>query len=746
MPVLGLPLLLVGLAALPVAAGIYWLRTRYRSQPVSALFLWQSATQAQGGGRKKHRLQTPLALLIELLVLALLVLAATAPRVLRPDIRAAVTVILDDSYSMLARNDQAGGDPASAGTTPRDRAIRVLRQELNSLGRFRVRLIKAGPEPELIEGSATTWRQLEAMLAEWQPEAWASDLAAAMLLAVESGSPQARVLVLSDRPPPTEPADAESGPQEPMADDSPEAPDSDTDAQPQIVRTAAAASPSDIEWLSAGRVRWHSVGRPVANVGIINAARSTSAASSPAEVEGTGADADRLLLEIANFSPSPQTRRLSLYSRKLAVVSADAADPSPGSLVDQQTMQLDPGEVRRLWLTPRSLSHEVLIAQLDADALPADDAVTLLPSLSPPLPVSLDVGDEALDRNLRRALLASGRAVLVEVDSGGGETSVLHFTDRLPLPVATTEGTISPQNTSHQSNGPRWVVRFITKATTATTADGGDVADQSSAETEAFLGPFVINTRHPMAEGVSLTGLVWSVPTTESKAPTADADSAPAGEPLITVGRQVLLSDRRRPDGGHELTWRMATGGSTVLGSAAFPVMAWNLVNWRADARPGVRPVNARPGNPVRIAVSPQASEVLIHGLGSETSSKSDTPRGDAVRVAVTDGAGTYWPTGAGLYRVEGGTQAQAFAVQRASVQGSDLRPMTTAEYGDWDRPETVAREYRGLAWAAGLSALSLLLLHAWWVYGRAESAGVGRGKAAMAGETRGLEIMGGGA
>ena len=174
--------------------------------------------------------------------------------------------------------------------------------------------------------------------------------------------------------------------------------------------------------------------------------------------------------------------------------------------------------------------------------------------------------------------------------------------------------------------------------------------------------------------------------------------------------------------------------------------MVWNLVNWRADARPGVRPVNARPGNPVRIAVSPQASEVLIHGLGSETSSKSDTPRGDAVRVAVTDGAGTYWPTGAGLYRVEGGTQAQAFSIQLASVQGSDLRPMTTAEYGDWDRPETVAREYRGLAWAAGLSALALLLLHAWWVYGRAESAGVGRGKAAMAGETRGLEIMGGGA
>ena len=746
MPVLGLPLLLVGLAALPVAAGIYWLRTRYRSQPVSALFLWQSATQAHGGGRKKHRLQTPLALLLELLVLALLVLAATAPRVLRPDIRAAVTVILDDSYSMRARDDQADRDAASAGDTPRDRAIRVLRQELSSLGRFRLRLIKAGPEPEFIEGSATTWRQLEAMLAEWQPEAWASDLAAAAVMAVESGSPQARVLVLSDRPPPAEAAHAEDGPQEQMADGSPEDPDLDTDAQPQIVRTAAADSPSDIEWLSAGRVRWRSVGRPVANVGIINAARSTSDASSPAEADGTGADDDRLLLEVANFSPSPQTRRLSLYTRKLAVASADAADPSPGSLVDQQTLQLDPGEVRRLWLRPRNLSREVLIAQLDADALPADDAVTLLPSLSPPLPVSLDVGDEALDRNLRRALLASGRAVLVQTDPGGGETSLLHFTDRLPPPVAATEGTASPQNPSRQSNGPRWVVRFITKATTATAADGGDLADQSSADTEAFLGPFVVNTRHPVAEGVSLTGLVWSVPTVGSYASTADADSAPAGEPLITVGRQALLSDRRRPDGGHELTWRMAPGGSTVLDSAAFPVMVWNLVNWRADARPGVRPVNARPGNPVRIAASPQASEILVHGLGSETSHESDTPRGDAVRVAVTDGVGTYWPTGAGLYRVEGGTQVQAFSIQLASVQGSDLRPMTTAEYGDWDRPETVAREYRGLAWAAGLSALVLLLLHAWWVYGRAEGAVVGSTKTAEVSKSRGLETMGGSA
>ena len=217
MPVLGLPLLLVGLAALPMVVGIYWLRTRFRRQEVSTLFLWRSAVDAQGGGRKKSRMQTPLALLLELLAILLLVLAATAPRVLRAGHTAAVTVVLDDSYSMTAVDD--------TGSDARQRAIEALRSELDALRRYRVRLIAAGTQPRVLGEPATAWDQVETALQAWEGRAAVSDLRAAVALAAEVGGPRQRLLVLTDHPMPetldtmadTTPAPQASG-REPGAD------------------------------------------------------------------------------------------------------------------------------------------------------------------------------------------------------------------------------------------------------------------------------------------------------------------------------------------------------------------------------------------------------------------------------------------------------------------------------------------------------------------------------------------------
>ena len=73
------PWAFLGLLALPVLAAIYWLRQRARRLPVSSLLLWREAPESRIGGRKIERFESPPIFWLELLILALLVVAAAGP-------------------------------------------------------------------------------------------------------------------------------------------------------------------------------------------------------------------------------------------------------------------------------------------------------------------------------------------------------------------------------------------------------------------------------------------------------------------------------------------------------------------------------------------------------------------------------------------------------------------------------------------------------------------------------------------
>ncbi|HHN73297.1 MAG TPA: hypothetical protein ENK13_04330, partial [Thermopetrobacter sp.] len=162
MPILGVPLALIGLAALPALTAIYWLRTRFRRQEVSSLFLWSLVSQAHGGGRKATRLQTPLLWLLELLALLLLALAAAGPRIPRADRVVPVMVVLDDSFSMSAIQQD--------GQSVRESGLDAIRQELTGLGPFVARFVVAGPQPALQEGSVARLADIESAVGDWRCE------------------------------------------------------------------------------------------------------------------------------------------------------------------------------------------------------------------------------------------------------------------------------------------------------------------------------------------------------------------------------------------------------------------------------------------------------------------------------------------------------------------------------------------------------------------------------------------------
>ena len=186
---------------------------------------------------------------------------------------------------------------------------------------------------------------------------------------------------------------------------------------------------------------------------------------------------------------------------------------------------------------------------------------------------------------------------------------------------------------------------------------------------------------------------------------------------MITAGNVVLLTDQARRDGTHRLTWRLRSEGSTWLQSAALPIAVWNLIDWRQRERPGVSPVNARPGVPITVATNAPRGEVRVsrHSDGAQADDLSTNDPGEVLPI---EGRRATWiPDRAGVYEVFAEGRRHRVAVHAASASESDLRSALPEERGVWDDQTAVVNEYQGLAWVLGLLALGVLALHAWLLF-----------------------------
>lgn len=369
MPIFGVPLALIGLAALPALTAIYWLRTRFRRQEVSSLFLWALVAQAHGGGRRATRLQTPLLWLLELLALLLLALAAAGPYIPRADRLIPVMVVLDDSFSMSAmRRD---------GRSVKEAGADAIKQELGGIGSFAARFVIAGPEPSLAGDSIMRLNDIDDALAEWRCESASSAIGPAVALAREVGGPDCRVLIVTDRTPPEDESTADS--------------------------TA-----------TNDRVRWRSVGNTAPNVGIVNAVRSADP------------QRDQLLIEVTNFSDTSKAVTLTILAGVDKDLFRNMPDSHPIGVmreIDRRPLELDAFETRRLRIAP-SGAGRVLVAMIDDDALMADNQVVLMPPDRDPLPVAVAVNDPMLSKAIVSAVEATGAA------RTGSARPALTFTDR----------------------------------------------------------------------------------------------------------------------------------------------------------------------------------------------------------------------------------------------------------------------------------------------------------------------------
>jgi aerotolerance regulator-like protein len=393
--------------------------------------------------------------------------------------------------------------------------------------------------------------------------------------------------------------------------------------------------------ISDSRLQWWAFGSSRPNVAFVNAARTTRD------------NEDRVLLEIANLSTSSISTTLTTESISLSGTTNSQPAIASGNS-NPQSISLGANETRRLVLTFKS-GTPALRARLSGDALDVDNEIVLLPENEKLVRVDLRLRDAALRAVIERALQSM--------------PGVMRATDRPELVIADAEPKIEDQET--------WTLQII-----------------SEKDAASFLGPFVVDRAHPLSEGLSLGGVVWG---------SGRGEQLP-GSPIITAGNIPLLSDLERL-GRHELRLRLRPDLSTLQETPNWPVLIWNLINWRALSAPGLERTNLRLGSDATLRVPAGVESVKV------TDPVRRTIELPAREKAVTIKAETI-----GVYRIEANQNGYSFAANALQREESDLTGAASGRWGDWANATEFQWEYRNIGWLLLLLAMAVLAIHAWLV------------------------------
>ena len=259
------PLALIGLVALPALLTIYLLRNRVKHRTVSSLMLWTERVSTSHGGSWVQRNRLPLLFFLELLILLLLIWAATNPMRLSNTVPRPLIVVLDNSASMSAR----GPDGKNSAERALQKLPKLIRKERYSP----VRVLLASAEPRWLSDDSAAL-----LLAGKQPEEWnlrAADCAVDKALLIARENSTAKLLMVSDARPEQAPG--------------------------------------------SGTLRWLAFGAVLPNAGFIHAVRSDSRCM--IELAGTGTT--ELTLKMGDQT---QTVSLELPARKIYQLTDDQAE------------------------------------------------------------------------------------------------------------------------------------------------------------------------------------------------------------------------------------------------------------------------------------------------------------------------------------------------------------------------------------------------------------------------------------
>ncbi|MGE3806606.1 MAG: BatA and WFA domain-containing protein [Gemmataceae bacterium] len=354
-------------------------------------------------------------------------------------------------------------------------------------------------------------------------------------------------------------------------------------------------------------------------------------------------EGDRCLLEVANFSPEEYEGTLHLEAG------------SPPQPVRQAPLKIAPGKVERFVFELKP-GAPGLQARLADDDLNFDNRATLLPPAAARVRVDVRIADLELKELIEKAL-----------------TAVPHVNQTALRPdLVITDGG------EEEVPASAWLLRI-----------------EREKEAEAYAGPFIVDRGHPLSDGLSLRGVVWGAgKTTEA-----------SGRAIVLAGNVPLLTDVESPGDRHELHLRLRTDLSTLPQAPAWPILFWNLAQWRASFLPGLNRTNVRLGDFAVLNLADRLEGVEV-----------TAPDGTKTKLAAESGRVPVQADDVGSYSIRAGETEYAFAANALQGEESDLSSSVPGTWGNWLDEVSLRLEYRNFAWVFLLAALAILALHGFLV------------------------------
>lgn len=352
---------------------------------------------------------------------------------------------------------------------------------------------------------------------------------------------------------------------------------------------------------SAEGVRWVAVGERLPNVAITAAHRTLS-------TDGGGGS---VLLTLANHADEPARQRLTISAGGKEVLARELAVP-PG--VSSVTLPLPPG-------------LPAVRVSLSDDPLVRDNEVTL----AEPRPRIVGVAN----------LLAEGRgheALERALDAIAGvtrsESPHLTFVDGSDTVPAAPGG---------------WRVLF-----------GRELAASTLASKDSdFVGPYILEKRHPLLQGVTLNGVVWTGAVTQPSG---------AASTIASVGDRPIITAT-----GSEIHFNLDLERTNLIRAPDWPILISNLVERRREDLPGPERWNYRQGEWVRVRLGGEPAGALRYRIGEV---ERELTAGRTVEFVAP-------PPGGLLQILEGENVLYELGVNFLDEREADLRAKRSAEAGE---------------------------------------------------------------
>ncbi len=394
------------------------------------------------------------------------------------------------------------------------------------------------------------------------------------------------------------------------------------------------------------------VGKPLDNVAIASATRAVALVD--------GVRRERLFVTLASFAATSRTVGVALLGE-------DGRELAP-----RKPVQIEPDARESLAFDLADGAAGVEV-RIDADALVIDDSAYLAPRPPRVVGVACDLDDET------RATLG--------LDGTGGA--------RLARWLALVdEAVVAPD--------PANAHVLLSRSASASASTWSFVlrTGRFDGERKDYIGPFLVERRHPLLEGTTLEGLVWS----------ADPALSLAGTPLVSAGNLPLLAEDR--DGARRIyALNFDPFWSSLQRTPDWPIVLANLVEERRRELPGAVLSNIVVGGSFTWRASIPANDDGAPFVLRGADSRREHPARDFVVYDEVERPGFHRLERRGVVLSTVGVTFQDASESDLRARSSGTRPAAS--------PANAADEGGSMLELALLAGIAALALFDWFVLAR---------------------------